>query len=40
MDLLGDDRTAPMADGTWNGYLVEQWDLQTVAKDQKWLLTR
>lgn len=38
MDLLGDDRGAPDSDGTWNGYLVEQWDLQTYAKDQRWLL--
>ncbi|GAA5179156.1 hypothetical protein GCM10023322_08300 [Rugosimonospora acidiphila] len=38
MDLLGDDLGAPNPDGTWNGYLVEQWDLQTYAKDQRWLL--
>lgn len=38
IDLLGDDRTAPDADGTWNGYLVEQWDRQASARDQKWLL--
>jgi len=38
MDLLGDDLGAPDSDGTWNGYLVEQWDLQTYAKDQRWLL--
>jgi hypothetical protein len=38
MDLLGDDLSAPDSDGTWNGYLVEQWSLQTSAKDQRWLL--
>jgi hypothetical protein len=44
MDLLGDDLNAPFADGTWNGYKVEQWDLQDgkdggkVAKDQRWVL--
>jgi hypothetical protein len=38
IDLLGDDRAAPDSDGTWNGYLVEQWDRQKSAKDQKWLL--
>ncbi|MBT0774261.1 RICIN domain-containing protein [Kineosporia sp. J2-2] len=38
VDLFGDDLPAPESDGTWNGYLVEQWDLQTAAQDQKWLL--
>jgi len=38
IDLLGDDRSAPNTDGTWNGYLVEQWDRQPQAKDQRWLL--
>jgi hypothetical protein len=38
IDLLGDDIAAPNSDGTWNGYLVEQWDKQSYAKDQRWLL--
>lgn len=38
LDLLGDDIAAPN-NGTWNGYLVEQWDKQDYAKDQRWVLT-
>jgi hypothetical protein len=38
MDLLGDDNGPPNSDGTWNSYLVEQWDKQTYAHDQRWLL--
>lgn len=41
LDLLGDDLGPPMNDNSnWNGYLVEQWDLQTYAKDQRWLLIK
>jgi hypothetical protein len=39
MDLLGDDLAAPV-NGGWNGYLVEQWDKQSYAKDQRWVLIR
>ena len=38
-ELLGDDLGAPKADGSWDGYLVEQFDVQPDARDQEWVLT-
>jgi hypothetical protein len=38
IDLLGDDIPPPNSDGTWNGYLVEQWSKQDSARDQRWVL--
>jgi hypothetical protein len=40
LDLLGDDLGAPVADGTWNGYRVEQFDYQDSAHDQRWKLIK
>ncbi|MFF5175368.1 RICIN domain-containing protein [Micromonospora sp. NPDC000089] len=40
MDLLGDDLGPPNPDGTWNGYLVEQYARQDRARDQRWMLTK
>ncbi len=41
MELLGDDLGPPFADGTWNGYWVEQYDrVPTTNRDQFWLLVK
>ncbi|MCI4061408.1 RICIN domain-containing protein [Micromonospora sp. R77] len=40
MDLLGDDLGPPNADGTWNGYRVEQYTRQDRARDQRWMLIK
>ncbi|MEV6636990.1 RICIN domain-containing protein [Actinoplanes sp. NPDC051470] len=39
MDLLGEDRDPPFADGTsWNTYFVQQYDVDPTAQDMLWIL--
>lgn len=38
VELLGDDLGPPKADGSWDGYWVEHFDLQAGARDQEWVL--
>jgi hypothetical protein len=41
MDLLGEDRDPPFANGTsWNTYFIQQYDLDPTAKDMHWRLRR
>jgi serine/threonine protein kinase len=41
IDLLGEERDPPFADGTsWNTYFVQQYDLDPSAKDMLWILRR
>ncbi|MEV4637757.1 RICIN domain-containing protein [Actinoplanes sp. NPDC049548] len=40
LDVLGDDFGPPREDGTWNGYWIEQWELQPDARDQRWVVSR
>ncbi|PRY29557.1 RICIN domain-containing protein [Pseudosporangium ferrugineum] len=40
LDVLGDDLGPPREDGTWNGYWIEQWELQADALDQRWVVSR